>query len=335
VILKKENGYKVSGGAGTPGYQAPEVLQRLKYGTSADIWSLGITIYELLERARPFHRNEDALRDYRIVFHTDVTPEAKSLVRGMLERDPAKRLGCGADGIEEIKRHKFFAGIDWTKMNNREVKPPHQPELDRANCSADFELQDQFFSDKKEIELTDEQQLNFKGFNLNCEFNATMLPPHLQPGYKKGKKERPTGAVSSQASTKIAPTVVPGTIQVIVGEKNPNAGTDANGHHFEQKGSSPNATNNANGSSTLPNAASSTAIYKETVNDRKDGHHHQQEQTGRPKSSIEEDMIEPEPVPMSALPTVPGQENNAGNGQNKLPALPSARISVTEKKGDA
>jgi serum/glucocorticoid-regulated kinase 2 len=43
-----------------------------------------------------------------------VTPEAKSIMQGLLQREPTKRLGAG--GSEEIKRHPFFARwIDWTK----------------------------------------------------------------------------------------------------------------------------------------------------------------------------------------------------------------------------
>jgi serine/threonine kinase 38 len=33
----------------------------------------------------------------------------------------------GINGVEEIKAHPFFAGIDWKKI--REKKPPHIPEV--------------------------------------------------------------------------------------------------------------------------------------------------------------------------------------------------------------
>lgn len=43
-----------------------------------------------------------------------MTPEAKSIMQGLLQRDPSKRLGAG--GSEEIKRHPFFARwIDFNK----------------------------------------------------------------------------------------------------------------------------------------------------------------------------------------------------------------------------
>ena len=37
---------------GTPDYQAPEVIMRKGTGPPADIWSLGVLIYELLSGAR-------------------------------------------------------------------------------------------------------------------------------------------------------------------------------------------------------------------------------------------------------------------------------------------
>jgi serine/threonine protein kinase len=66
------------------GCTAPEVLNKQKYGTSADIWSLGITIYELLERQRPFASPEESLTQERVHFHHQgVTREAKDLIRGV------------------------------------------------------------------------------------------------------------------------------------------------------------------------------------------------------------------------------------------------------------
>ena len=45
-------------------------------------------------------------------FPADISPDAKSVMTGLLQRDPAKRLG--ANGGEEIKRHPFFAKyVDW------------------------------------------------------------------------------------------------------------------------------------------------------------------------------------------------------------------------------
>jgi hypothetical protein len=52
--------------------------------------------------------------------------------------------------------------------------------LDRANCSADYELQDQFFSEKKEPDLTEEEQLNFKDY----EFNVSVKGPLVLPSKK-------------------------------------------------------------------------------------------------------------------------------------------------------
>lgn len=39
---------------GTVGYAAPEILKKMSYGKSVDIWSLGIIIYALLSGSLPF-----------------------------------------------------------------------------------------------------------------------------------------------------------------------------------------------------------------------------------------------------------------------------------------
>jgi serine/threonine protein kinase len=57
VILDHE-GARAQGGAGTQGYQAPEVLARQTYDYSVDVWSYGVTLYELMHRRRPFRRRD-------------------------------------------------------------------------------------------------------------------------------------------------------------------------------------------------------------------------------------------------------------------------------------
>jgi serine/threonine protein kinase len=154
--------------ARSPGYQAPEVLNRVPYGFSADVWSLGITIYELLEKNRPFHTQDDVLSGSpHLYFVERVSGECKDFLSRLLTRDVHKRYGCGKEGISEIKRHPWFKGINWKEREEKKVAAPFLPDLDRANCSADFELADQFLSDKKEPDINEEDQTNFSGFEYN------------------------------------------------------------------------------------------------------------------------------------------------------------------------
>ena len=45
---------------------------------------------------------------------------------------PAKRIGCGERGVEEIKEHPFFIGTDWDRLLAKEIDPPFIPETKNA-----------------------------------------------------------------------------------------------------------------------------------------------------------------------------------------------------------
>jgi hypothetical protein len=53
-----------------------------------------------------------------------LSDEAVDCMSRLLDRRPAHRLGSGANGIEDIMRHPWFARVDWTKLEARRVKPP-------------------------------------------------------------------------------------------------------------------------------------------------------------------------------------------------------------------
>jgi len=86
---------------GTPGYVAPEVLKNEPYGKEVDMWSLGVILYILLCGFPPFYHESTAQLykqikkgeyDFPDPYWTDISEQAKSLVRGMLTVDPKKRL---------------------------------------------------------------------------------------------------------------------------------------------------------------------------------------------------------------------------------------------------
>jgi serine/threonine protein kinase len=88
---------------GTPNYVAPEILRRAKYGTQADMWSIGVILYIILCGFPPFYdENDDLGRLYRKIkraeydmpspYWDSISKGAKDLVRKLLQPDPKKRL---------------------------------------------------------------------------------------------------------------------------------------------------------------------------------------------------------------------------------------------------
>lgn len=62
-------------------------------------------------------------------FPKKLTPDAKSLIKGLMTKDPRKRLGSSKKGIQEIKDHMFFSCIDWEKLEEKQLPVPFKPTL--------------------------------------------------------------------------------------------------------------------------------------------------------------------------------------------------------------
>ena len=43
----------------------------------------------------------------------------KDLIKRLLTHDRTKRYGCLKSGAEDIKKHKWYKGMDWDVMYNR------------------------------------------------------------------------------------------------------------------------------------------------------------------------------------------------------------------------
>ncbi|KAK4534673.1 hypothetical protein CDCA_CDCA02G0698 [Cyanidium caldarium] len=96
---------------GTPGYVAPEIVKHTAYTSKVDCWSAGVILFIMLSGKMPFYGRDDYEIMRRIVrcqykFRdsewAQISDEAKSLVRGLLQVDPEARLSA-----DEALRHPW------------------------------------------------------------------------------------------------------------------------------------------------------------------------------------------------------------------------------------
>ncbi|XP_036402341.1 ribosomal protein S6 kinase alpha-2 [Megalops cyprinoides] len=129
---------------GTIEYMAPEVVNRRGHTQSADWWSFGVLMFEMLTGSLPF-QGKDRKETMALILKAKLgmpqflSPEVQSLLRALFKRNPNNRLGAGPDGVEEIKRHHFFGTIDWNKLYRKELKPPFKPAVGRPEDTFHFD----------------------------------------------------------------------------------------------------------------------------------------------------------------------------------------------------
>ncbi|KAG9452438.1 hypothetical protein H6P81_005342 [Aristolochia fimbriata] len=124
---------------GTPDYLAPEILLGMGHGTTADWWSVGIILYELLVGIPPFNADHPQII-FDNIMNRDITwprvpeeisYEAYDLINKLLIENPFHRLG--ATGAQEVKRHPFFKNINWDTLARQ--KAAFIPSADACDTS--------------------------------------------------------------------------------------------------------------------------------------------------------------------------------------------------------
>ena len=128
---------------GTPEYLAPEILLNKGHGKPVDWWTLGIIIYEMLAGIDPFS-DEDPMSIYqkilkgKIKFPRNFDKNGKSIVKHLLVSDLTKRYGNLKNGVNDIKNHRFFAGVDWQRLISKQIEMPYRPPVRSAGDGSNF-----------------------------------------------------------------------------------------------------------------------------------------------------------------------------------------------------
>ncbi|KAI3712480.1 hypothetical protein L1987_71037 [Smallanthus sonchifolius] len=125
---------------GTPDYLAPEILLGTGHGTSADWWSVGVILFELIVGIPPFNAEHpqmifDNILNRNIPWPAvpeEMSLEAQDLIDQLLTEDPNQRLG--ARGATEVKQHPYFRDINWDTLARQKAAfiPSSESALDTS-----------------------------------------------------------------------------------------------------------------------------------------------------------------------------------------------------------
>jgi len=93
-----------------------------------------------------------------------VSAEAADLLSRLLDRNPDTRL----QDPPEIKRHPFFAPLDFEKLILKQIKPPFIPEVhgedDTSNIDSTFTDEPVSVEEDEPAAQADNSQQSFEGF---------------------------------------------------------------------------------------------------------------------------------------------------------------------------
>ncbi|XP_012734552.1 cGMP-dependent protein kinase 1 isoform X2 [Fundulus heteroclitus] len=131
---------------GTPEYVAPEIILNKGHDVSADYWSLGILMYELLTGSPPFS-GPDPMKTYNVIlrgidmieFPEKITKNAANLIKKLCRDSPSERLGNLKNGVKDIQKHKWFEGFNWEGLRKGTLTPPITPKVSSPIDTSNFD----------------------------------------------------------------------------------------------------------------------------------------------------------------------------------------------------
>ncbi len=168
LALKLKKSEKIQEFVGTLEYLSPQIVNLEAYDRSADWWSFGCIIYEMLVGQSPFYdkekkpqhiQNKIRTKKIKLPVQLGLSDEVNDICQRLLEKDDQERLGH--NGAEEIMKHKWFADINFDKLLNLEIPPPYKPKIDAGNS----------FYEEDEVITLESSQISLASLKLSQELS--------------------------------------------------------------------------------------------------------------------------------------------------------------------
>mgnify|MGYP002622703822 CR=1 FL=1 len=150
---------------GTSSYLSPEMSERKGFTKASDIYGIGAVLYEMMSGHTPFY--EDDLRTLytnitqkKLLFPEYFSERARNLLKKLLEKNPQKRID-----LEDIKKHKFFKGIEWNELElknkiiEKQILEMNNNKLAKNRKEENDEEKNEVIKEEKEEEKDEEKEL--------------------------------------------------------------------------------------------------------------------------------------------------------------------------------
>lgn len=118
---------------GSPEYICPEMLNTGNHTRMVDFYQIGALLFELLTGLPPNYSNDkqqmfERIANEKVQVPAHVSPAARLILTGLLEKDPERRLGF-ENGFSDLKRNAFFDDLNWDRLLQRSRYGPLKPHL--------------------------------------------------------------------------------------------------------------------------------------------------------------------------------------------------------------
>ncbi|XP_073971338.1 serine/threonine-protein kinase 32B isoform X2 [Rhodnius prolixus] len=225
--------------SGTKPYIAPEVFgcamdECAGYTFAVDWWSLGVTLYELLAKTRPYDiHSATSMSQIKSLFNNHVHYPAKwsTSVVDLLTKLLCVAPGARMSTLEELKQVRCLKKLNFASIMEKQIKPTFQPPRDHLNCDPTFELEEMIVEakplHKKKKRLA--KQRSLKGsvgadspeteieaqLADFCPYNREKELARREMELKENEWEREL-AEAMNASTNLQPTANTGTSKLLI-----------------------------------------------------------------------------------------------------------------------
>uniref|UniRef100_A0A671V063 Ribosomal protein S6 kinase beta-2 n=1 Tax=Sparus aurata TaxID=8175 RepID=A0A671V063_SPAAU len=194
---------------GTIEYMAPEILTRTGHNRAVDWWSLGALMYDMMTGSPPFtaenrKKTIDKILKCKLNLPPYLTIDARDIIKKLLKKNPAQRLGSSKADCADIQKHPFFRHISWDDLLNKTVEPPYKPRLQSDEDVSQFDTR---FTRQTPVDSPDDTSLShsaelaFAGFT----YVAPSVLESLKEGFSFEPRTRPVRRHNSSPHTPISP----------------------------------------------------------------------------------------------------------------------------------
>uniref|UniRef100_A0A667ZZQ4 Ribosomal protein S6 kinase beta-2 n=1 Tax=Myripristis murdjan TaxID=586833 RepID=A0A667ZZQ4_9TELE len=171
---------------GTIEYMAPEILTRSGHNRAVDWWSLGALMYDMMTGSPPFtaenrKKTIDKILKCKLSLPPYLTIDARDLIKKLLKKSPAQRLGSSKADCADIQKHPFFRHINWDDLLNKRVEPPYKPQLQSEEDVSQFDTR---FTRQTPVDSPDDTSLSHSAEHAFAGF--TYVAPSVLESLKEG-----------------------------------------------------------------------------------------------------------------------------------------------------